>query len=160
MKSKLIILYTIILCSCVKTLPDEELTMTKTSYNGKEIRLDGCYVSEPGELKNYEYVFFYSNGVVFIWGDLLYLQNLEQFTGGVKYNRKSNWGLFNVKTNTIEVQKWKMSDVAIQFLVQKRLYKIINDSTLSCDILNNGYTKRYTFRKFSPKPDSTNVFIK
>lgn len=151
------------MCSCLRTLPDEELTMIRTPYNGKEIRLDGCFVSDPDELNKYcEYDFFYSNGIIFASGDLLNIENINQFTGGVDEMRKykSSWGLFQVENNIIKAQKWKSSDDAVQLIIQNRIYKIINDTTLSIDLLNDGDIRYYHFKRFMPKPDSTNVFIK
>lgn len=158
-----IIVIIVLVCSCKRTLPDEEFTIARTPYVGNEIRLDGCYVSDPDERNKYcEYDFFYSNGVMFASGDLLGIKNINQFTGGIDDIRKhkSTWGIFRIIDDSIFVQKWNMGVYTTQYIVYNRFYKIINDTTLSCDLLNNGYIRYYHFKPFYPKPDSTNVFIK
>lgn len=162
MKSIIIVFIIISMCSCLRTLPDEVFTMTLTPDNGNEIRLDGCYISEHVYNNRSEYNFFYSNGVMFVFSDLLTIENISQFTGGIDEMRKLKtcWGIFQVDKNTIKAQRWKPSDDAIQCIVQNRTYKIINDTTLSIDLLNDGDIRYYHFKHFSPKPDSTNVFIK
>lgn len=164
MKAKFIsiALFLVLFSSCKRTFPDEELTMIRTPYYGKEIRLDGCYVSDPDELNKYsEYEFFYSDGVNFGFGDLLNINNITQVSE-IDYKRKFKgyWGLYQVENNTIAIQRWKMNDVYPQFIIQRGLYKIINDTTLSIDLLNDGDITYYHFKHFMPKPDSTNVFIK
>ena len=165
MKNKFIsvILFLVLVCSCIRTLPDEKLSMIRTPYSGKEIRLDGCYVSDPDELNKYsEYDFFYSNGVIFALGDILNIKNINQFTGGIDFRSKdkASWGLYHVKDDTISAQIWKVSDDISQYIVQKRFYKIVNDTTLAVDLIRDGDITYYHFKKFTPKPDSTNVFIK
>jgi len=168
MKTKFIsvILFLVFLAlvgSCKRTLPDEEFTLIKTPYNGSVIHMNGCYISDQYELNDYcGYCFFYSNGVYFALSDKLNIKNIFNFTGGIDNRRsdKSSWGLFQISNDTIKVQVWKMSDVSTQFIVQNRIYKIINDTTLSIDILNDGDINYFHFKKFTPKPDSTNVFIK
>jgi hypothetical protein len=164
MKTKSILfLFVLLVCSCVGELPDEELTMIKTPYTGKAIRMDGCYVSDPYELNVYcGYCFFYSNGVYFALSDKLNISNINNFTSGIdnRRNDKSSWGLFQIGNNSIKVQVWKMSDVSPQFIVQNRTYKIINDSTLFSDVLSNGDITYYHFKHFTLRPDSTNLFIK
>jgi len=165
MKSKLFSIIVILctLLSCVRTLPDEALTMTRLNYAGKEIRLDGCYVSDQYENVIYcDYVFFYSNGIVFAPSDLLNIENINQFTDGIDNlrNRKGNWGIFHVENDTIYWQKWGPGDFTTQYIVYKRSYKIINDSTLSYNLNSDGRVRLYHFKKYTAKPDSTNVFIK
>lgn len=152
----------LIVQSCKRSYSDEELTINKIVYTGTDIRLDGCYVSDSDELKKYNaYKFFYSNGVYFGFSDMPNINSRSQITNiDYKSNYKGYWGLFQVQNKTIIVQTWKMSDVNSQFIIQNRAYKIINDTTLSCDLLNDGDITYYHFKPFSPKPDSTNVFIK
>ena len=164
MKTKLILLLFIpFIQSCLRTLPDEALTMARIPYTGKEIRLDGCYISDPFESnKNCEYDFFYSNGIFLGFSDVLNINNLTQVTGGIDIYRKNKdvWGVFQVENNIIKAQLWKSNVDAIQLIVQNRTYKIINDTTLSIDLLNDGDIRYYHFKNFIPKPDSTNTFIK
>ena len=156
------IVFFLLLCfgqSCVPILPDEELTEMRTQYSGNELRIDGCFVCKMVDY--YSYTFFYLNGVCISFGLQNELGSGSLITDIEKIrNYKGSWGVFHVENNTINLQTWKQSDVLTQFIVQKRFYKIINDTTLSVDLLNNGYIKYYHFKRFMPKPDSTNVFIK
>jgi len=159
MNSKLIIFFSLIFCSCVRTLPDEELTMTRIAYNGKEIRLDGYYTgAQPNQNKYFDYIFFYTNGVVFSFGNLPDI-NLSQYLGGS--TRKPDWSVFQIKNNVINLQGWTEngSDFVRQYVLKDDSYTIINDTTLFYET-SKGYKTTYHFKKFSPKPDSTNVFIK
>ena len=165
MKTKLIfiVLFLVLFCSCQRTLPDELLTMSRISYTGKEIRTDGCFVSDPGETKKYcTYCFFYRNGVYFHISDKLDIENIYQFTGGIDIyrNSKDNWGLFQVKVDKIEIQSWASNVVAIQYILNNRMLYVKNDTTLYEQISNTNNVRYYHFKKFGQKPDSTNVFIK
>ena len=163
MKTKLIfILFVLIICSCVRIIPDEELTMSRIPYTGNEIRLDGYFTGiQPGQKMYYNYIFFYSNGVVFSFGNLRDIDLTPYLKGSAG---KAYWGIFQVKNNIIHNQGWIntgsgfIGDIQIN-TVYDRYYKIINDTTLF-DKNSSGDTTRYHFKRLSPKPDSTNVFIK
>jgi hypothetical protein len=165
MKVKFIlILFTIVLYSCVRTLPDEELTMIRTPYTAKEFRLDGCYISGDKQITNYcTYSFFYKNGVNLSFSDSWNIENINQFPAGIDNIRKEKvfWGVFQLENNTIHVQSWKEngSDFVRQYILDNYTYTIINDTTLFYEN-SKGYKTNFYFKKFSPKPDSTNVFIK
>jgi len=160
MKSNFIFILIFILQACIRTLPDEELTMTRRPYTGKEIRIDGYYTgAQSVQNKYYDYIFFYSNGVVFSFGNFPDI-DLNQYLRGSK--RKPDWGVFQVeKNNIINVQGWTEngSDFVRQYILRNDSYTILNDTTLFYEN-SRGYKTNYYFKKFSPKPDSTNVFIK
>jgi len=147
--------------SCIETLSDEELTITRTHYYGKEFRLDGYYTGlVPGQSVYYNYIFFYSNGVTYYLGHT-FVEDINQIKIDVESSRKnkSSWGIFHVKNDTIAIQGWRLRDDVYQNLLINYQYKIINDTTLFYKD-SRGDTTCYYFRRFSPKPDSTNVFIK
>jgi len=164
MKSNFIFIFIFILQACVRTLPDEELTMTRTPYAGKEIRLDGYYTgAAPGQSKYYDYKFFYSNGVLFSFAtipDVDIKKHLSQYNN-IGRDSKTCWQIFQVENNVINVQGWTEngSDFIRQYVLKNDSYTIINDTTLFYEN-SKGYKTNYYFKKFSPKPDSTNVFIK
>lgn len=164
MKAKFILfLFALFATSCLRTLPDEELTMIRTPYTGKEIRLDGCYVSDPSETKSYcTYCFFFKNGIYFHISDKLTIENINQFTGGIDIyrNSKDSWGLFQIKNDKIEIQTWASSVDAIQYVLYNRTLNIKNDTTLFEQITNTNEIMYYHFKHNFSKPDSTNVFIK
>ena len=173
MKTTLTILIAIFLMSgsCRKELaPDEELTLQKQNYNDTTLRIDGYYYSEFNDI--YSVLFFYSNGVLFSGGDV-FNNKLQEFEvecqNGVFWNnhkdKKMYWGLFNIDGTKIVYEKWYVSSGG-GLPVYKHLGEILNDTTF---IINKSirsktgdekeHNETYHFRKFSPKPDSTNSFI-
>ena len=146
--------------SCLRKLPDEKLTMKQIPYNGYEIKTNGCFISDTFGNNLCTYLFFYKNGVNFGLSDRANINNINQFTGGIDSyrNHKGSWGLFQVENNLLTIQEWQSSVDTIQYIIYNKTFKISNDTTLV--IQNDSYIRYYHFAKFSPKPDSTNVFIK
>jgi uncharacterized Rmd1/YagE family protein len=154
-----IILYT--QHSCVRTLPDEKLTLHRIPYNGKEIRIDGYYIGDWGpQNKYYSYIFFYSNGIMLKLGFTEIVES-NQIDDLVKNASKNSWKVFQVLNNTINVQGWIPTDDTFvnQYILENSYFRITNDTTLIY-INSFEYELKCHFKKFSPKPDSTNVFIK
>ncbi len=156
-----IVLFITFMSCTVQTLPDEELTMTKAPNNGKEIRTDG-YFTGLGltQTMYYNYLFFYKNGTYFSFSNSL-VDNLSQIRAEIEHFKtiKGSWGLYQVNNNIINIQRWRQSVEYYQFILNNYQYKIINDTTIFYSD-KSGDTTRYNFIKYSPKPDSTNVFIK
>jgi hypothetical protein len=147
--------------SCVETLPDEELTMVRMPYNGSEIRLDGCFISEENtETHRHTYSFFYSNGTELSFSSSVVIEQKNQVPIGV-WSSKLFWGVFEISDKVIKVQSWDMNEDTFvrQFIRSNYIYKILNDSTLLYEN-SKGYKLIYHFKKFSPKPDSTNIYIR
>ena len=176
MKSILLFLFVVIQFSCVRMLPDEELTMTRSSYTGKEFRIDGYYVgitNHTGEYeKNYKhYKFFYSNGIVFSSQSYEIYDDINENFANMEQHRaeKDLWAIFQLKDSIIYIQRWVNSASAVigndrLYSLENDYYKIINDTTIlhekSTGYVIHTYNEYYHFKKFSPKPDSTNLFIK
>ncbi|OJV36453.1 MAG: hypothetical protein BGO29_03730 [Bacteroidales bacterium 36-12] len=76
-----------------------------------------------------------------------------------------NWGIYKIENDSIYIQN-KFNPGAISMYVYTRVAKIENDSTIhfcytqSTNIGHFKTNETYAFKQFSPKPDSTNVFIK
>jgi len=157
-----IILFLVLVCSCIRTLPDEKLTMTRTPYYGNEIRFDGYYFQFLPSYNTFSNLIFYRDGVMMSFD---YSNKIEDFYNNNKYvelvrKNKDSWGVFIVKNDTIKVQEWYPNpDYVIQYLTSNYKLKILNDTTLFIGFQNSN-SATYHFKKFSPKPDSTNVFIK
>lgn len=88
-------------------------------------------------------------------------------------NTRPNWGIFKNDGSKIEIERWVFSSGGGNYPTQILIGEIKNDSTihfhtkLSADPLVANRKKKtfdidetYHFRQFSPKPDSTNKFIK
>jgi hypothetical protein len=160
---KLIVIFVsfVLLQSCNKTLPDEELSMTRIPYYGKEIRIDGYYKGLGIAQKKYlDYIFFYNNGVYFSFGytDVDNINKIEDIVNRSRVH-KDNWGVFQILDTLVNIQRWTQNAGTTQNIVLHFQYIVIDDTTLFYKGLS-GDTTRYHFVKFSPKPDSTNVFIK
>jgi len=166
MKTKLILaLFIPFFYSCIETLPDEELTMIRTPYNGKEIRLDGYYSGlnyQSGNTTYIQYMFFYSNGIMYTsFGYDSNIKDIDKIVSLMDKDRniKRHWAIFQVKKDTITIQGWRLRDYVYQNYAYNYRYKIINDTTLFYEN-SLGVTTKFYFKKYSPKLDSTNVFIK
>jgi hypothetical protein len=149
------------LCSCtVETLPDEELTIKQEAYTGNQLRMDGFYKGlQTGQTLYYDFIFIYSNGITFCIGH----KNVNSISDMDKdidaaVSIKDHWGLFQIHNDSVYIQRWRARETVIQYLLTNYQYKIINDTTL---YYKNSYGETtYRFVKYSPKPDSTNTFIK
>ena len=83
-------------------------------------------------------------------------------------NIKFFWGVFNIKNNQILYERWCPSEPPYRTYVREG--NIINDTTFVITklyrMVNGKKTEEselnevYHFKQFSPKPDSTNKFIK
>jgi hypothetical protein len=142
---------------------DEKLTLGKRPYSGNEIRLDGCYISEPTHNGYCSYMFFYANGILFNLGDVANINNLDEFSKNAidsQKNYKLCWSVFHIENHDLITQGWQEGGwIYVQYVIKNKTYIILNDTTLYENVENNDTTFLH-FKRFSPKPDSTNIFIK
>lgn len=88
-------------------------------------------------------------------------------------NTRPNWGVFKINNSKIEIENWTFASGGGDYPTMRKIGEIINDTTIHFHTLigvhplNVGQKKKevsidetYHFRKFSPKPDSTNKWIK
>lgn len=181
----LLILVSCSLESCFKTVTS--LNMERIPYTGKELRIDGYYYSDIEVLgKNYpsvcmEIAVFYQNGFCIHTGIDLSRRGLsaedknlleyieknilcESFIARLK-STPSDIGVFQFNGQSIEFEVWNQNSPAI---IPYHFYgKILNDSTFIIEkyvncchthVFPDNFT--YRFKQYSPKPDSTNRFIK
>jgi len=158
--------------SCCNTLaPDENLTLQRTDYIGNELRIDGYYVHYFAKGKT-DADFFFENGTVFrvrgrrIDGISDYSEKRFLDANFIRLNRdtKTNWSVFEINGDDIVIQGWTHSSGG-GIPIATRRGKILNDTTFVITSIHIHRQTReinevYHFRKFSPKPDSTNSFIK
>lgn len=158
--------------SCKKEL--HKLSLPKTPYTGNELRIDGYYYSNQ-VYNNYNGVaVFYRDGVCIhvlthIEGSdtLSYIETNILLNESLVYrlmNTPTNIGVFKINAKSIEFETWEAGRDIITF---SNFGEILNDTTfLISKQVNNDSGKSYSekltyrFRQFSPKPDSTNTFIK
>lgn len=179
---KTFIFIPMILCfsmfTCEKNKEDDDLTFQRTDYSGDELRIDGYYYNQYS-IKGNEYVtvyFFFRNGII-LYGSSMPLADLYEteamYKSGEYYvtikNTKDCWGVFNVDGNKIAFERW--TDLYQLAPLVTTIYSgdILNDSTfriMESSVMENGKQveieerdETYYFKKFNPKPDSTNSFI-
>ena len=163
---------------------DDKLSITKKNYLGKELKIDGYYLEDISEysLEDMDdaYIgsyFFYQNGILLNGrsrkNSLKEINEQEEkYKNGSYYkdvkDSKLSWGLFEIEEKTIRFQRWYPSSGG-PLKAYVREGTIINDTTFritrSYRIVEEAKTEirskneLYRFKKLSPKPDSTNVFV-
>ncbi len=163
----------VILSGCKYLLgPDEELTLECKPVNNDALRLDGYYYSTSLEdSENTAASFLYQNGVIHSFGgfSLSELKEREKLFNDSAFIEKVRkikffWGVFNVDEKDITIEMWYPGNGPL--LVYRESGKILNDTTFIINETSrvDGTEKKienqiYSFRKFSPKPDSLNNFL-
>jgi len=155
-----IIMFVMIFSNC----EDGELSLQRIPYTGNDIRMDGYYYKfwssfNSASIDNTTAFFLFRNGIILAAGSFgsINLNDVdEKLLDRYKFleKQKIGWGVYNVKGNKIVFEQWTTS-VGGGLPVYKDSYNIENDTTLT-----DPYGGVYHFRQFSPKPDSTNNFIK
>jgi len=152
--------------SCSKIFPDEELTLSKENIGEGILKLDGYYYYEHSNSQGplFRKFALYRNGVI------KYIGSSSEINEGIFYGsgEKGDWGLYKIYGTKILYEKWNADNT--KYNVYTYEGQILNDSTYrmtSSYQLDKGnktnvrsFDEVYHFYKFSPKPDSTNEFIK
>jgi hypothetical protein len=153
---------------------DDELTIEKTPFSGDNLKTNGYYYNiwkVNGETF-VEINFLYRDGVLLHGGsdDSTSFSNLEKvYLDGIYYGnakiRKYCWGSFLVEGDSIFIERWYPSSRPYWAYRQSGI--ILNDTTYQLTRIirvdgteNSEINRVFHFRQFSPKPDSTNNFIK
>ena len=173
------IILIMIVSSCKKMFEDEELSMERVDYTGTELRTDGYYYyryqyydsKEDSLYDNFCPWILYRNGVWLYggaWGYSRMEEVEKKFEDGSFYDlckdRKLQWLVFQISDSVIDFEGWDTGGLFSRPTV-KRYAKIVNDTTF-CMCSNRPQKGEnvmgwwFHFKQFSPKPDSTNSFIK
>jgi len=138
------------------------------NYIGNEIRVDGFYYYqfEDGFIETF---FLFRNGVYYDYGscqcpDLEAVENhmMNEFTIENTPKVQYSWGVFRVENNNVEIERW-LTGSGGAYPTKLSKGEIINETTMvikGIPVSGEGTLDTFRFREFSPKPDSTNVFIK
>ena len=171
MVKRILIFITIVLFgSCSKKL--FELAMAKTPYTGSELRIDGYYYSDLTLERYINIAIFYRDGfcihtrIIPINQDTLtYIENEILLNTAFISKIKSipgHIGVFQIMYPDIKFETWEARTATFS-----HFGKIVNDTTFIINKqvdnrTNTTYSENltYRFKKFSPKPDSTNAFVK
>jgi hypothetical protein len=178
----IIVICSTLLYSCeslIETLfgKNEELTFVRTNYEGNQLRTDGYYYNWLGKPHNnesrVEIIFLYRNGILLKGGNP-YFRELEIFEVDYKsgqFNKSANkyrsfWGLFTIDSTTIQYEM--LHGGPFRAMIDSG--KIINDTTFvilkrkssygTYGIKEKALQDTFRLKPFSPKPDSTNIYIK
>jgi hypothetical protein len=152
--------------SCLK---DDDLIIKRVDNNSKKIKLNGYYLETKFTHNPY---FFYQNGVVFKYSsrelkDSLLIEDgmTNEVNLSLLKKLKYSWGIYQIINNEILIERWYPGEKPYDAFLTKG--RILNDTTFVLTEFSesDGSKKEtineiYRFRKFSPKPDSTNAFIK
>jgi len=170
MKTISLVLYVAFLLSGCKGLSkDEELMLPKTNYDGDELKINGYYYTysdNGGTIVK----FLFRNGIILAGyhcptTDLSEVEKKIVKDYDLLQKDKSRWGVFVINGNTIQYSAWSTS-VGGGLPTFKCMGIIEDDTTFRLTKTINSDGKKfsenelYHFRQFSPKPDSTNNFIK
>ncbi len=179
MKTVLLTLFlSIAMPSCRKTglFQDDELSLSRQDYTGNQLKVDGYYSFNYTNEEDYVSIyFFYKNGVILSGGSGLQRELPEKeegFRNGTFDNKANSikflWGVYQIEGSNIKFERWYPSEKPYRAYVNEG--EILNDTTFR--ITQSYRTKNgkktevseenetYHFKAFSPKPDSTNAFIK
>ena len=157
---------------CGKWFKNEELTLTRKPYHGNELKLDGYYYYLENE-KIWRTYFFYRNGTLHYGIVTDTLDNdfekydawfASDYYSNIIKNDRRRWGLFEIHDDSIIFERWSIKEGGDPVLRVSGC--ILNDTTFvmtRSEYPNTGevfqHELTYHFHAFSPKPDSTNMFI-
>jgi hypothetical protein len=147
-----------------------ELTNTRQTYLGNEIKTNGYYycidtldrmaLGKPIQQVLARVYFFYRNGVLnYSVSEFNDYNLLEKYLADTTYHSNQinpyDWGIYLVEGHRMKIEKWSTSTGG------KHPNFTFYLSILSDTSLHNSYgNNTYYFKSFSPKPDSVNRFIK
>ena len=167
---KSVLLFFLIFSSCWRE--DDLLRNEREDYIGDNLQTEGFYYYYfEGEIRGV--TFLYRNGICFeITGDGNKRANPEEVKtllteAHIEYHRKrkASWGIFRVMGNTFFKEKWTPPSHGSRATVIESGH-ILNNSSFLITKRNDSQegikdsNRTYYFYPYSPKPDSTNVFIK
>jgi hypothetical protein len=152
--------------SCSKTA--QELTLDRMDYIGSEIRIDGYYCHQIND--TYNSFILFENGIYHDLGETVQssIEELDELIlDETFYNNlrdiQYTWGVFQVEGNRITIERW-LPGTGGAYPVQLLEGEIVNDTTILISGLRGtkyeDEVDEFKFRQLSPKPDSTNTFIR
>ena len=152
---------------------DEELSMQRIEYTGDELRIDGYYYriykNHAMNEESIQVCCLYQNGIFRWCGISKSFQDYENKIDDINKSKqyKHNWGVFIVENDIIKYEKWVGARALEPYITRIYAGNILNDTTfhITESYRPNGKERStedlmFHFRQFSPKPDSTNNFIK
>ncbi len=148
----------------------EALVLKRTSFISSNLKINGYFYGNQNGVNNIH--FLYLDGTIRYVGSLktndvneIDKYILREFINSKPFDKsRVSWGLYIIESNKIAFDMWYPRADAP---VYRRNGIILNDSTFVIKSVSKPNGKEfkeenttYHFRQFSPKPDSTNNFIK
>ncbi len=170
MRSKSLVLIFIVLCgvSCDKIIDEDDvLTLDRQAFVGNDLALNGYYYTEVETFEGiiFDRYAFYRNGIIRYLGGSESLQEKNFHLN----QSKVIWGVFQIDGKNIKFERWYPSSGG-PLKAYIRAGDTLNDTTFHITEsyrMQDGQktevrekNETYHFKEFSPKPDSTNAFIK
>ncbi len=175
MKTLLMIVLMNIFCSKDKIWKDDTLFINRSDYSGNSLRVDGYFYQEK-DGHFYTIYCLYRSGILLYLGGGFNQTEVTELENSIRNGSfytaakdfKDYWGVFKIENNNIKFEKWYASDPPLKAYIREGV--IVNDTTF---IITEIYrmqggkktetrteNETYHFKQFTPKPDSTNSFIK
>jgi hypothetical protein len=171
--AKSLILFFLLFTSCLKdNIP---LSNVREDYTGDELRIDGFYYQKTpeGNINNTLY-FFYRNGIKFelqmkekVKYPIDCISELTSERIESQRKRKYHWGIFKINDNAFLSEQWSTPIDGNYVHTITQTGEIVSDTTFIITKFINtagggaaNVNASWYFSPYSPKPDSTNVFIK
>ena len=165
-----IIFFFLIFHSCLKdNIP---LSNVREDYIGDQLRIDGLYYQKPSNGYINYVQFYYRNGIKFQMSfsgevtdptDLASILTKEK----IEFHRKGkyNWGIFKIKDNDFLSEHWDTPIDGNYVATITWTGEILSDTSfiITKIVQPQGVFEGravWYFYPYSPKPDSTNIFIK
>lgn len=156
-------------CSYVRSESDQ-LSIKKRPNNSRKMRLDGFYYCEGKSLTyKSDVYFFYTDGVLQHMGAIPPSDFSARLRDGAflkkVQSQRVSWGLYRLSSDSIYFERWYHGGGSEKLVLVRRGI-VINDSTFRVGEVQRTFdgdlervNETYHFKKFHPKPDSTNEFI-
>ena len=145
-------------------LEKDDILPSAIPYRGNQLKMNGYYYQITYDGIIYNSHVMYANGVLItLYGIENTIEEMDEYVRKQSmYKSKYNWGIFFIDDNTIRMHKLG-GDYPHKEFVQEGI--ILNNTTFKITKFSSGSKIRekeeiYHFREFSPKPDSTNVYVK
>ena len=175
---RIFVLTAVLFAGCI----DEEdrtmqpLTLSKIPYLGNELRTDGYYYAGRSSKNVISVVVLYRDGVCFqAYAEPTGQDTIDFIKNGIfgdktfmsrSWSNPQNIGAFHVINDSLKFDIRNPS-AGGDIITLSYFHKILNDTTFVQTKFVNNATRQtfpenltYHFKQFSPKPDSTNRFIK
>jgi hypothetical protein len=174
----LLIIMILLISSCGTCLSpeDEAFSIKRIDYTGNQLKINGYYYivfrADTKDEDQVQIYFFYRNGIIQDEGlndrkDSLIYESMfiEPIFQKSKKKWKYAWGAFKIEENKIQFETWGPGEGSMPAFNHSG--DILNDTTFHITKLTRAsgsfiraLDDTYHFKRYSPKPDSTNNFVK